>query len=119
MEVVVNCSSFSTAHGALGRNPGRAIARRFVLLVMILLLGTPGPLWAAPPPLKKQLPQPNHNSGKDPSGWLVIVGGGSLPDGVRNRFLELAGGKNARLVIIPTAHTQADHLETSASYPYW
>ncbi len=42
-----------------------------------------------------------------------------MPDGVRNRFLELAGGKNARLVIIPTAHTKADHLETMASYPYW
>jgi cyanophycinase len=42
-----------------------------------------------------------------------------LPDGVRNRFLELAGGKNARLVIIPTAHTRADRLETLASYAYW
>jgi cyanophycinase len=49
----------------------------------------------------------------------VIVGGGSLPDGVRNRFLDLAGGKNARLVIIPTAHTKADQLETMASYAYW
>jgi cyanophycinase len=42
-----------------------------------------------------------------------------MPDGVRNRFLELAGGKNARLVIIPTAHTKADHLETMASYTFW
>jgi cyanophycinase len=42
-----------------------------------------------------------------------------MPDGVRERFLELAGGKNARLVIIPTAHTKADRLETMASYAFW
>jgi cyanophycinase len=36
-------------------------------------------------------------------GALVICGGGRLPDVVRDRFIELAGGKDARLVIIPTA----------------
>src|SRR5262249_10791612 len=75
--------------------------------------------WTVPPPPKTQGPQPNRTSGQEPAGWLVIVGGGSLPDEVRNRFLELADGKNARLVIIPTAHTRADHLETMASYAYW
>jgi cyanophycinase len=49
----------------------------------------------------------------------VIVGGGSLPDQVRERFLDLAGGKNARLVIIPTAHTRADRLESLASWAFW
>jgi cyanophycinase len=49
----------------------------------------------------------------------VIVGGGLVPDGVHGRFLELAGGKKARLVIIPTAHTTADRLETMVSYAYW
>jgi cyanophycinase len=63
--------------------------------------------------------QPSLTSGKEPPGWLVIVGGGFLPDGVRNRFLELAGGKNARLVIIPTAHAKADRLETMATYAFW
>src|SRR5262249_28359202 len=33
--------------------------------------------------------------------------------------LELAGGKNARLVIIPTAHTRADRLETMTTYTFW
>ncbi|MBS0263557.1 MAG: cyanophycinase [Planctomycetes bacterium] len=37
------------------------------------------------------------------AGALVLCGGGRLPDSVRDKFLELAGGKNARLVIIPTA----------------
>jgi cyanophycinase len=41
-------------------------------------------------------------------GALVIVGGGSTPEAVRERFLQLAGGRNARLVVIPTASVKAD-----------
>ena len=115
----MNRLPFSTAHGALECDPGRAIARRLVLLIIPFLLAVAPPVWTAAPPLKTQGQQPNSTSGKEPAGWLVIVGGGGLPDGVRNRFLELAGGKNARLVIIPTAHTKADRLETMASYAYW
>jgi cyanophycinase len=55
----------------------------------------------------------------DVSGSLVIVGGGELPDSVRNRFLELAGGKQARLVIIPTASEEADKLPLMESVPFW
>jgi cyanophycinase len=40
-------------------------------------------------------------------GSLVIVVGGLLPDAVRDRFLKLAGGARARLVIIPTASSMA------------
>ncbi len=36
-------------------------------------------------------------------GSLVLCGGGRLPDIVREKFFELAGGDKARLVIIPTA----------------
>jgi cyanophycinase len=81
---------------------------RIVLLVFPLLLATATPARTPAPP--RQKPQ---------AGWLVIVGGGRTPVGVLNRFLELAGGKKARLVIIPTAHTAADRLETMASYSYW
>ena len=41
-------------------------------------------------------------------GSLVIVGGGSLPESVRTRFVELAGGKEAKLVVIPTASATAE-----------
>ncbi len=37
------------------------------------------------------------------AGSLVLCGGGTLPDVIREKFIELAGGKSARLVIIPTA----------------
>ncbi len=36
-------------------------------------------------------------------GTLLICGGGRTPDSVRDRFAELAGGRNARIVVIPTA----------------
>lgn len=36
-------------------------------------------------------------------GALVLCGGGKLPELVRDKFFELAGGKSARLVVIPTA----------------
>ncbi|WP_165219035.1 cyanophycinase [Aquisphaera insulae] len=41
-------------------------------------------------------------------GSLVIVGGGGMPDSVRSAFLERAGGKKGRLVVIPTASEDAD-----------
>jgi cyanophycinase len=36
-------------------------------------------------------------------GSLVIVGGGSMPKDVVDRFIELAGGRDARIVVLPTA----------------
>jgi cyanophycinase len=37
------------------------------------------------------------------SGSLVIVGGGSMPKDLVDRFVELAGGRDARIVVLPTA----------------
>lgn len=34
-------------------------------------------------------------------GTLVIVGGGGMPDGLNSRFVELAGGKEAVIIIVP------------------
>jgi cyanophycinase len=42
------------------------------------------------------------------TGALVIAGGGELPAAVLDRFVELAGGRGARLVVIPTASQTAD-----------
>src|SRR5688572_26377226 len=36
-------------------------------------------------------------------GTLIIVGGGGVPRYLLDRFLELAGGTNAPVVVIPTA----------------
>ena len=37
------------------------------------------------------------------NGSLVIVGGGRLDSGILERFLDLAGGADAPIVVIPTA----------------
>ena len=50
------------------------------------------------------------------AGSLVIVGGGPIPDGIRDKFMALAGAKAARLVVIPTASTSADRKEDEEGY---
>ena len=46
----------------------------------------------------------------------MIVGGGGMPDGVRDKFMALAGGKAAKLVVIPTASESADSKEEEEGY---
>lgn len=52
-------------------------------------------------------------------GALVIGGGGNLPEDVMRRFVELAGGERARLVVIPTAHASADSPEVEQLVRTW
>jgi cyanophycinase len=54
-----------------------------------------------------------------PAGALVIGGGGEMPDAVRDRFLELAGGRDARLVVIPTANQRADQADGDELLAEW
>ncbi|MBU0474750.1 MAG: cyanophycinase [Bacteroidetes bacterium] len=39
----------------------------------------------------------------NPKGHLVIIGGGERPDYITNKMLELSGGSNTKIVIIPMA----------------
>jgi cyanophycinase len=54
---------------------------------------------------------------KEVAGTLMIVGGGKMPDTVRDRFVQLAGGKKGRLVVIPTA--SALDAQLKRSFNYW
>ncbi|MGL4421391.1 MAG: cyanophycinase, partial [Gemmataceae bacterium] len=49
-------------------------------------------------------------------GTLVIVGGGGMPENVRAKFLEAAGGAKARIVVIPTASAAADDPKETGSF---
>jgi cyanophycinase len=80
----------------------------------MLPFSSPG-VAAEPQPLAA--PQPK--AGGDVPGALVIVGGGLMPDTIRDRFLELAGGAKAKLVVIPTASEVADRTKIYKSYAYW
>ena len=53
------------------------------------------------------------------TGSLVIGGGGRMPDIVWQRFMQLAGGENARIVVIPTASSKADTLDPNSYLEKW
>ncbi|MGI9455161.1 MAG: cyanophycinase [Aeoliella sp.] len=53
------------------------------------------------------------------NGALVICGGGELPDLAVEKFLELAGGEEARLVVIPTASERADEEQLESFATVW
>lgn len=53
-----------------------------------------------------------------PTGSLVIGGGGELSQEIHNRFVELAGGNKAHIVVIPTASLDAD-LPNQSVDMYW
>lgn len=76
--------------------PDEWLARMIALLLLFPLILTASP--AAPPA------DYDHSSTVGPArGWLMIHGGGRITPEERARFVELAGGVNASLVVIPTA----------------
>ena len=82
---------------------------RFSLLVLALLrvvfVGVPGDAITA------QATDRTASSRIDPSGIrgsCVLGGGGKLPTAIYEQFLHLAGGKDARVLIVPTASQRAD-----------
>lgn len=50
------------------------------------------------------------------SGSLVIVGGGRLSDTIIKRFIDLAGGADARIVLVPTAEGATSYPESAADF---
>ncbi|MGQ0643819.1 MAG: cyanophycinase, partial [Gemmatimonadaceae bacterium] len=46
------------------------------------------------------------------AGHLVIVGGGVLGQEITQRFIALAGGPDARIVVIPTAGEDSVYRDT-------
>jgi cyanophycinase len=79
------------------------------------MLGFSPAVQAEEPPMASALVEPVTSV----PGWLVLVGGGSTPEAVRDRFLQLAKGKQARLVIIPTASAKADTIDPQKRFGYW
>jgi cyanophycinase len=79
----------------------RHLSALFALACAALALtGTGAPVG----PAEEHFDPPPERAG----GALVIAGGGCLPGAVHDRFLQLAGGARARLVVIPTASPSMD-----------
>jgi cyanophycinase len=49
----------------------------------------------------ERFPPPDRITPRVENGTLVIVGGGGMPDGLMARFVEIAGGTEAKLVYVP------------------
>ena len=73
------------------------------MITRILLIG--GVLLTAPAAVVAQSVSPERGS-------LVVVGGGRIGPEVLGRFLELAGGKDAPIVVIPTAGEDSVYTQT-------
>lgn len=58
------------------------------------------------------------SSKTQPPGSLVIAGGGDLSQEICDRFVQLAGGDAANIVVIPTASADADLLNQNVGM-YW
>jgi cyanophycinase len=52
-------------------------------------------------------------------GSLVICGGGRTPNQVRDEFIRLAGGKKARIVLIPSAYPYRDMEHIRYRFSSW
>ncbi len=50
------------------------------------------------------------------NGTVLVAGGGRLGPEIWERFVELAGGPGARIVVIPTAGTEEDFPETWSGF---
>ncbi len=50
------------------------------------------------------------------SGSLVIVGGGGMPDDVLKKFIELAGGLDAPIVVLPTSMPDPLPADSGAAF---
>ena len=81
--------------------------RRFLfpLLAVLLLQGS-----VTSEPLAKQ-----PKTLGPPNGSLVIVGGGGMLKVIFDRFFEAAGGRDAKIVVVPTAGSDADYDESTSS----
>ena len=52
-------------------------------------------------------------------GSLVIVGGGGMSKAISDRFIQLAGGKDARIAIVPTASSSVDDDDNRRALQGW
>ncbi len=95
------------------RRPFQQTRRWIHALLIVALLVTPTRGDAFPTPKPAEVNPAGIN------GSLVICGGGKIPDTALDRFLELAGGEEARLVVIPTASERADDAELDSYAAIW
>ena len=67
-----------------------------------------------------QLPSAESLAPASPvSGTLFIVGGGKVPEEALQRFVTLAGGRNAHIAVVTTASETADSSDVEPRIAFW
>jgi cyanophycinase len=92
----------------------RLSLHRLLLVGLLLAVALPFAALAPAQPAKPSTPALDLRP-EGISGALVLCGGGKTPDAVFDRFMQLAGGDKAKLVIIPTASETADKPDAAAA----
>jgi cyanophycinase len=87
-----------------------------VVLAILSFLGWPG-LQAQEPPV--EVGATPAASAPSLGGTLLIVGGGVIPDEIRVRFVALAGGPTAKVVVIPASPRGGEPVRASFSLAMW
>src|SRR5437870_13090635 len=62
------------------------------------------------------LPTSPSGGAFDRTGSLLLVGGGRIGKDLKRRFLELAGGPDARIVVIPSASALAESADEAREF---
>jgi cyanophycinase len=96
------------------------VFRRLVSLTTIVVAAT-APACAIGGPSQVVSAEPNGSVVEAPrvgpaSGHLIVAGGGRLGPEIMDRFIELAGGVEANIVIVPTAGESDDYPADWAGY---
>jgi cyanophycinase len=106
--------------GLMSRGLCRNISRRVAWSVSFVGIACAAALaaWLGHLQLQSGLSKPEAVR-PEPGGTLLICGGGKLPDELRRRFCDRAGGKDARLVVIPGVYVGDDDELSEAFLDPW
>jgi cyanophycinase len=102
--------------GALRRSISRRLAWSFSVVGLASVAGLGGWLWHLQLVVNSTAAETVQ---PEPGGTLLICGGGKLPDELRRRFYNRAGGKDARLVVIPGLYVGDDDELSEAFLDPW
>ena len=92
---------------------------RLVVIISMILALQSGSLFSQDDRAISPSSQPGMAAGVTAgpaSGSLVIAGGGRLSDTIIKRFIDLAGGPEARIVLVPTAEGSGSYPESAAEF---
>ena len=84
---------------------------------LLLCLALPTRVLAAPQEQGEGTPVPAVTA--PIKGSLVIGGGGGMTDEVWAKFIELAGGEDSKIVVVPTASARADEDDPAQTVAQW